>query len=84
MTIRLAHVIYSKDASIWRLRLDPKADGTGDRGIDLPGFSGNIHDPQDFEKIDVTLRVWGAYPDAGGWKDDDGGWVVPVAPSAGQ
>lgn len=52
--------------------------------IDLPGFSGNIDDPHDAEKIDVTLKSWGAHPDGGGWKDEDGGWIVPVAASAGQ
>lgn len=77
MGVRLAVLTYSRDAHIWRLRLD-SPDGIPEKLIELPGFSGDITRPDDLEKINAALASWGVYPTMGGWQARDGGWVVPV------
>lgn len=76
MTVLLAWVTYSHDAHIWRLRLDQ--DGSPQKMVELPGFSGNLDRPEDLEKINLILATWGVYPSGGGWKSQNGDWVVPV------
>ncbi|KQY55827.1 hypothetical protein ASD11_15090 [Aeromicrobium sp. Root495] len=76
---RLAVVAYSEDAGVWRLRLDPSPDHHPQgKLIELPGFSGDLHDQNDWEKINLALGSWGVTYDFGAWRDFDGGWVVPV------
>lgn len=78
MTIRLAHISYEPHHRVWRLRLDPDATGAGDKAGDLVGFSGNVRHPDDELKVTMLLSGWGVRPVPGGWRDEDGAWVVPV------
>lgn len=77
--VRLASVTYSEDAHVWRLRLDPSPEHHPNGKLaELPEFSGDLHDPDDREKINLTLASWGVEHDFGGWKDHEGGWVIPI------
>lgn len=78
MTVRLARLTYERHLRVWRLRLDPDATGAGGKVGDLVGFSGNIHHPDDELKVTMLLAAWGVRPEPGGWRDEDGTWVVPV------
>jgi hypothetical protein len=77
--VRLARVTYSEDAHIWRLRLDPSPEHhPNGKLIELPGISGDLREPADWEKINLTLASWGVEYDLGGWRDEAGGWVAPI------
>lgn len=77
--VRLAWVLYSEDANIWRLRLDPSPeDHPNGKLVELPGFSGDLRNPADWEKVNLILGSWGVEYDLGGWRDEAGGWVVPI------
>jgi hypothetical protein len=78
MTVRLARITLERPFRVWRLRLDPDATGAGDKVGDLIGFSGNIHHPDDELKVTMLLAAWDVRPEPGGWRDEDGTWVVPV------
>jgi hypothetical protein len=53
VTVRLAWVLYSRNAHVWRLRLEE--DGTPQKMNELPGFSGDLGHPEDLEKINLIL-----------------------------
>ena len=78
MPARLAMVTYSHDAHIWRLRLEPGEEAPNGRLVELPEFAGSLDDPDDLERINLILASWHVYPHSGGWRDQNGGWVVPV------
>jgi hypothetical protein len=78
MTTYLALITYSKDAHIWRLRLDPTPKYPNGKLLELPGFSGSIDDIDDAMRVDGTLGVWGVTRRGHLWRNEDGGFVVPV------
>lgn len=79
MTDRLARITYERHIRVWRLRLDPDATGARGKVGDLIGFSGDIHHPNDELKVTMLLAAWGVEPELGGWRNEGGTWVVPVA-----
>ena len=77
--VRLAWVTYSQDAHVWRLKLDPSPDHhPGGKLVEMPGFSGDLRNPDDWEKVNAILASWGVQYDAAAWRDEAGGWVVPI------
>jgi hypothetical protein len=78
MPVRLARITYERHARVWRLRLDPDANGTGDKVGDLVGFGRDPRQPNEELKVTMHLAGWGVRPEPSGWRDDDGMWVVPV------
>lgn len=78
MTVRFARITFERHIRIWRLRLDPDATGAGDKVGDLVGFGGDPRRPDEELKVTMHLAGWRVRPVDGGWRNDDGTWVVPV------
>jgi hypothetical protein len=78
MTIHLSSITVERHLRVWRLRLDLDGTGAGDKAGDLLGFNGNVHQPDDELRVTMLLSGWGVCPAPGGWRDEDGTWVVPV------
>ncbi|WP_127782533.1 hypothetical protein [Rhodococcus sp. X156] len=77
MTVRLTMLTYSDEAHIRRLRLDPTEE-LAEQMAEFREFGGSPHDATDLERINMVLPHWGVQPDSVGWRDQDGGWVVPI------
>ena len=78
MTVRLARLWFSKDASVWRLQLEGATTDDPGKLIEMPWFSGDIWNPDDLERVNAALASWGVKFDAAGWRDSEGTFVVPI------
>lgn len=75
--VELVEIVWSEDAKVWRLFTPQRRDA-----VELPSFH-SLHDPEDIKNIDGIIQSLGYKFKGAAWHDEEKGYLIPVAPSAG-